>query len=94
MCRPHFADVKIAILGCSSRAVERGGDSPITTHPVHLQVKIKITPSFSSVLVSRGDAETRSRVNEIFLVALFEISTFLCCHVLVTPRRHYFERSK
>ena len=49
-----------------------------TTHPVDLQVKIKITPSFSSVLISRGDAEIRSRVNEIFLVALFEISTFLC----------------
>ena len=49
-----------------------------TTHPVDLQVKIKITPSFSSVLRSRGDAEIRSRVNEIFLVALFEISTFLC----------------
>ena len=49
-----------------------------TTHPVDLQVKIKITPSFSSVLRSKGDAEIRSRVNEIFLVALFEISTFLC----------------
>ena len=41
-------------------------------------VKIKITPSFSTVLISRGDAEIRSRVNEIFLVALFEIRTFSC----------------
>ena len=51
---------------------------PYTSHPVDLRVKIKITPSFSSVLVSRGDTEIRYRVNEIFLVALFEISTFLC----------------
>ena len=61
-----------------------------TPHPVDLQVKIDITPSFSSVLISRGDAEIRSRVNEIFLVALFEISTFLCCHMIETPRRHHF----
>ena len=68
-----------------------GSDGPwYTTHPVDLQVKIKITPSFSSVLISRGDAEIRSRVNEIFLVALFEISTFLCCHMIETPRRHHF----
>ena len=42
-----------------------------TTHPVDFKVKIKIAPSFSSVLRSRGDAKTRSRVNEIFLVAAF-----------------------
>ena len=61
-----------------------------TIHPVDLQVKIKITLCFSSVLVSRGDTEIRSRVNETFLVALFEKSTFLCCHMIETPRRNYF----
>ena len=61
-----------------------------TPHPVDLQVKIDITPSFSSVLISRGDAEIRSGVNEIFLVALFKKSTFLCCHMIETPRRHHF----
>ena len=62
----------------------------VTPHPVDLQVKIDITPSFSSVLISRGGAEIRSRVNKMFLVALFEISTFLCCHMIETPRRHHF----
>ena len=62
----------------------------ITTHPVDLQAKIMITPSFTSVLVSRGDAEIRPRVNEIFLVALFEKSTFLCCYMIEAPRRHHF----
>ena len=65
-------------------------DTQSTPHPADLQVKIKITPSFSSVLIRKGDAEIRSGVNEIFLVALFEMSTFLCCHIIETPRRHHF----
>ena len=74
----------------ASRRCLREGVTYLIPYPVELQVKINITPSFSWVLVSRGDAEIRSRVNEIFLVALFEISTFLCCHMIETPRRHHF----
>ena len=46
-------------------------------HHIDLQVRIAITSSFSSVLVGMGAAGNRSRVNEIFLVALFEMSAIL-----------------
>ena len=46
------------------------------------------------ITIRKGDAEIRSRVNEIFLVALFEKSTFLCCHIKETPRRHHLTALK